>query len=72
MSEYFYYASCSCGMMYSWKEAVDIPEKDFCCSCCGRKVIEYIDAEDRDIDYVGLDREVFDELMTDIRAYLGL
>lgn len=72
MSSYFYYADCFCGMFYTWAESADIPDEDFNCPHCGRKVIEYINVEDNEVDYIGIDRDFYSNTISKIRDEMGL
>lgn len=43
---------CSCNLgVYSFKHIKDIPEEDFCCTNCGKKLIHYTGKHDYDYEY---------------------
>jgi len=40
----------TCGMFYSWDDAKTIPDEDFHCTICDRKLIQYIGYDDEEVE----------------------
>jgi len=60
-----------CGMFYSFKTSRELPEADFDCQCCGRKLIYYINVDADSVMYDG-NESFIDSVMEEINEDMDL
>tara|TARA_R110001606_G_scaffold392489_1_gene561466 strand:+ start:12547 stop:13107 length:561 start_codon:yes stop_codon:yes gene_type:complete len=71
LGDYLLTVSCTCGNFFGFYDSFDIPEKDLHCEICNKKVIEYIHVDDYEIEFDGLDQELYVSLIQEIKTELG-
>lgn len=53
LDEFYLTIDCECGNFYGFRDAKSIPEKDFDCDLCGKKLLNYTGKNDYDYVYDG-------------------
>lgn len=70
--EYYFHMSCgNCHNFFGYRSPNDIPDKDVVCEICDRTVLEYINVDDSDLTYVGIDIDKMNEKIYEIKEKLG-
>lgn len=59
-----------CGMFFGFKDYTDLPDNDFNCTCCGRKLIVYTNKEDQEFEFFD-DSKVIASVIEEIHGELN-